>query len=68
MYRAFGAVKCKTADCENFILRKYLGIYDPDRVTTPECEEEEFREFCAACRQENEYRLEDAIVVLVALP
>ena len=64
-FRAFGAVKCKTRDCENLIPRKYLGIYDPNRITIPECEEEEFKERCSVCREEQDYKLEDAIVVLV---
>ena len=68
MQRAFGAVKCKTKDCENFVLRKYLGIYDPERITIPECEEETFREFCPSCHQEHSYTLGDAIVVVVYLP
>jgi hypothetical protein len=67
MQRAFGAVKCKTKDCENFIPRKYLGIYDPDRITIPECEEEEFTEFCGVCREEHQYKMEDALVVLIEI-
>ena len=65
---AFGAVKCKTKDCEMFILRKRLGIYDPDRITIPECEEGTFKELCRSCHQEHSYIMEDAIVVVAYLP
>lgn len=65
IFKAFGAVKCKTPKCEVPILREYLGVYDPERITTPECEEEVFTERCPWCEQEHRYELEDAIVVLV---
>src|SRR5258708_5351760 len=62
------AFKCKTTDCENFIPQKYLGIYDPNRITVPECGEETFRERCSSCRKEHSYKVGDAVVFFVSSP
>ena len=64
MQRAFGGVRCKTKDCPGLILRRYLGLYDPKRITIPEEDEETFKERCFVCQQEHQYKLENAIVIV----
>jgi hypothetical protein len=65
MEPVYSGVRCKTEDCQGVILLKPLGLYDPERITIPECEEDNFSRRCDACHRDHLYKMEDARLFFV---